>query len=103
MYRYEDFVRPDLAVLDQHLGLKLVTGPQIVPSELSRVTRTRIAGDWRNWLTPADVDFFRPRFASFMRHNCYPDDWTLAASPSIPAEHASNYVLRLVAEKRTLS
>jgi hypothetical protein len=100
VYRYEDFVRADTASLEQYLELALASGPLVVPADLSRVARTRTSGDWRNWLTPADVEFFRPRFASFMRHNDYADDWTLAERPSIPPEHASHYVLRIAAERR---
>ena len=102
MFRYEDFVCADLAPLERYVGLPLAAGPRVVPADLSRVVRTKTSGNWRNWLTPADVEFFGPRLAQFIRNNGYSEDWTLALSPSISPEHGSDYVLRIVAEHRAL-
>lgn len=77
-------------------------GPDVatVSAEFGRVVRTKKDGDRRNWLTPADVDFFRPWFTPYLAYDAYPDDWTLPAQPRIPPEHGSAYVLRLVKERR---
>jgi hypothetical protein len=102
-YRYEHLVIGDFTTLDPYLGLTLNPGAASVPSEYGRVTRTKGCGDWRNWLTASDVDFFRPFFSPYMTLNGYPDDWTLPDRPHIRPQHGSGYVLRLVEERRRLS
>lgn len=44
-------------------------GPAEDDPRVARVARTRAAGDWRNWFTPADMDFFRP----LLLPPCYPE------------------------------
>jgi len=99
-YRYEDLVRADYTPIEPYLGFTVNHETATVPADFARVVRTRQAGNWRHWLTPSDVDFFRPWFAPYLEHNGYADDWTLAPEPRIPSEHASGYVLRLVNERR---
>jgi hypothetical protein len=95
-------VRAAFAPLESYLGFALDPEAAWVPAEAARVTRTKSCGDWRNWMTPSDVEFFRPHFAAFLAHNDYVDDWTLSQEPRIPPEHGSDYVLRLVDERRSL-
>ena len=102
-YRYEDFVRSDFRTIESYLGFAVAPGTASVPVELERVARTKASGDWRNWLMPADVDFFRPFFTPYLTHNGYTGDWTLPDRPSILPEHGSAYVLRLVGERRRLT
>jgi hypothetical protein len=99
-YRYEDLVRADYTAIESHVGFAVGPDVATVSAEFGRVVRTKKHGDWRNWLTPADVDFFRPWFTPYLAYNAYPDDWTLPAQPRIPPEHGSAYVLRLVKERR---
>ncbi len=102
-YRYEDLIGADFKAIESYLGLSV--GPDVasVPAEYARVARTKSSGSWRHWLTPADVDFFRPYFTRYLAYNAYADDWTLADQPRILPEHGSNYVLRLVDERRRLT
>ncbi len=64
------------------------------------MTRTRGYGDWKNWFTAEDVAFFRPLLDDYVRLAGLPDDWELAATPTVPPEFASAYVRRIVDEKR---
>ena len=99
-YRYEDLVRADYTTIEPYLGLTLSREIATVPVEFTRVARTKQAGNWRHWLTAADVAFFEPWFSPYLAFNGYSDDWTLASEPRIPREHCSDYVLRLVIERR---
>jgi hypothetical protein len=99
-YPYEDLVRSEYSRLEAHLGFSVSSGTAAVPPEFMRIVRTKQAGNWRHWLTAADVDYFRPRYAPYIEANGYSDDWTLAREPVIPREHASDYVMRLVIERR---
>lgn len=97
--RYEDFVADRLAALEDYLGIPL-TGSAVPDAAYDHVPRTLAAGNWRHWFTGEDVRFFRPIFQRYMRHYRYPDDWTLAPTPTISPEHATQYVRRVVAKRR---
>lgn len=101
-YRYEDLVRADYAAIEPYLGLTLGRETATVPLEFARVVRTKQAGNWRHWLTAADVEFFKPWFAPYLAFNGYSEDWTLAPEPRIAPEHCSDYVMRLVIERRSI-
>lgn len=101
VYRYEDLVQSAFAPLESYLGLRLTHGAATVDRAVGRVTRTKGSGDWRNWFLEADVAFFRPHFATYMEHYGYGVDWSAAENPVVRPDHASEYVLRLVQEKRT--
>ena len=102
-YRYEDLVRADYAAIEPYLGFTVNRETATVPAEFARVVRTKQAGNWRHWLTAADVDFFRPWFSPYLDHNGYSDDWLLAPEPHIPRGYCSGYVMRLVNERRGTS
>lgn len=101
-YRYEDLIRADFTAIESYLGCSIRPDLAVVPIDYERVARSKRSGDWREWLTPDDVDFFRPYFAPYLSFNGYADDWTLSDQPRILAEHGSEYVLRLVDERRRL-
>lgn len=95
---YAGFVDGAVGDLEDYLGFPL-TGSGRVDSH-TRVTRTRGYGDWKNWFTAEDVAFFRPLLDDYVRLAGLPDDWELAATPTVPTEFASAYVRRIVEEKR---
>ena len=101
VYRYEDLIDGQFALLEKYLRLKLGAPAPANPA-LNLVARTRGYGGWRDWFTPEDVDFFRPVMQPFL-DRYYPDaDWELNAQPSITAEHASAFVERTVNRKRAV-
>lgn len=97
--RYEDFVAGRVTSLEQYLGLKLEQSPS-VPTQVQRVSRTNASGDWKNWLTEADIDALRPLLEPAMRQLGYEDEWNLNPRPEIPPQHGSLYVRRLLKERR---
>ena len=100
VYHYEDLVQSAFAPLESYLGLRLQTGPATVDFTVARVTRTKGSGDWRNWFLEPDVEYFRPHFEPYMQRYGYGADWKPAENPIIRPDHASEYVLKLVREKR---
>lgn len=96
--RYEDFVAGRLKPLRRHLGLPLrnAAAPE---QPARRVLRTGLAGDWRNWLTAADVAELRPALQPFLERLGYGDDWRLNEPERLDPAHGSDYVRRLLAER----
>jgi hypothetical protein len=100
IYKYEDLVAGFHAPLENYLDIAVPPGAAIVAEQYDHVFRTGSAGDWVNWFTAPDVEFFRPHLLPYMLEYGYADDWTLAAAPRIKSEHASKFVLRSVAHRR---
>lgn len=97
---YEDMVAGRTENLANYLGFPL-TGSGEVDTSLRRVERTKGSGGWRDWLLPEDVAYFRPLLDSFLRRFHYDaDDWMLKPEPSISPDHCSEYVLRVLNERR---
>lgn len=101
LFKYEDMVEGGFRELEEYLALALNGDARVAP-ELSRVTRTRSYGGWRDWFTEEDVDWLRPIMQPFLDRYYADADWELSRSPSIPSEHGSRYVLRIVNERRAL-
>jgi hypothetical protein len=99
IYRYEDLVANRFEELSSYLSLSLTSEPPEVEAEVSRVTRTKNCGDWRNWFVSDDVTYFRPLLLPLMHHFDYDDNWALASKPSISSEHGSEYVARVVNDR----
>jgi hypothetical protein len=97
--RYEDFVAGNVQEVEAYLGFQLPGAVRVDPL-VRRVERTRGAGDWRNWFTAADVDFFRPRLQEAFRVLGYEDVWDLPADGRVNPRHGSEYMARLIADQR---
>lgn len=97
--KYEEMVAGRLGALEAYLGLKL-REETAVPAEHRRVARTKTSGNWRDWLTPEDVESLRPLLGPYLERYYGEADWELSARPDIPAEFGSGYVLRIVNERR---
>lgn len=100
VFRYEDMVAGRFEALATYLSLSAEAMQPQVPPTLSRVVRSRRAGNWRDWFCPEDVLHYRPLLAAYMQRYGYFDDWSLASDPVIRPEECSEYVLRLVRERR---
>jgi hypothetical protein len=99
VYKYEAMVAGDFAQLARFLSLDAAAMKPDVPDMLSRVVRSRRAGNWRDWFCPEDVAHYRPLLSDYMMRYGYDDDWSLAEAPSIRPEECSEYVMRLVRER----
>ncbi|HNX68302.1 MAG TPA: hypothetical protein PLL75_00975 [Candidatus Omnitrophota bacterium] len=97
--KYEDFVDKKVRPLEDFLELKVDPDAQ-VSAAWRRVVRSKTYGGWKDWFTPADVEFFRPLFVPYMDKYQYPQDWDLNEVPVIKKEYSSEYVLRIVNERR---
>ncbi|MBI4816762.1 MAG: sulfotransferase domain-containing protein [Deltaproteobacteria bacterium] len=96
--KYEDMVSDNLGALERELGMTL-GGEAEVGEKYQKVVRTKAAGGWRSWFTDEDVTYFQPVFERYMSRYGYAG-WDLAGAPPIRPEHASEYVARIVAERR---
>jgi hypothetical protein len=96
--KYEEMVGGRLGALEAYLGLKLKESA--VAAEHRRVARTKASGNWRDWLTPEDVEYLRPVLEPYLERYYADAGWNLSARPDIPAEFGSGYVLRIVNERR---
>jgi len=96
--RYEDFVTNNWNELEVYLGFKLQEDIEI-GKEYGHVKRTKGFGDWHNWFTPEDIDFFKPLFRVYMKNYNYKSDWIVPYSQKIKPEHCSKYV-ELTASRR---
>jgi hypothetical protein len=98
-WRYEDFVANRNRSVERHLGFRL-DGDANAAGRFDHVARAKRSGDWRHWLTEADVAFLRPLLTPYIRRHGYPPSWSLSARQQIDTAHASGYVERVVTAKR---
>jgi len=98
---YEDFVDDRVDTLAQYLGLPLNAQQSATPAWLSHISRSKGHGAWRDWMTPEDVEFYRPLLKEAMDAMGYEDDWELNPEPSIDPATSSRYVADAIAKRRT--
>lgn len=96
--RYEDFIRDQLDDVSEYLGYEVRNARPTDYAGL--VVRSAGAGEWRDWFTPSDVEYFRPVMAEYMEMFGYADDWELPAEPRIDPESGSGYIERSVKKRR---
>ncbi len=93
--RYKDLVDGRLNSLEEYMGISL-TGEHKIRPGLKRVSRSNTYGNWRQWFTSKDVQFFRPVFQDFLENQNYPaNDWELEEVDTLPSEQGSAYMYRL--------
>lgn len=97
LFRYEHLVENKFEALEVLLGFPL-QGAGVLPAQLGRVARTKSQGDWKNWFTPTDVDFFRPQHDVYLQHYKYPLDWEIGQQANVSQQFGSAYVRRIVNE-----
>jgi len=64
------------------------------------VTRSKTYGNWKDWFTPSDVEFFRPQVKEYMERFGYHDNWELNSKPYIDPSVSSKYVIKLIEEAK---
>jgi hypothetical protein len=99
LFRYEDMVDGRFEALEAALRLPL-KGSATVPQNLQRVVRSKGYGAWRHWFTPEDVTVMRPILQPYL-DSYYPGaGWDLSPSPKLEAAFGSEYVRRVMNERR---
>ena len=98
-YKYEDFIAGQYSALEEYLGFNLCFNGD-VGAAYTRVARTKGSGDWRNWFTERDVEYFSPIYHEYLVKYEYDLAWTLPPEPKILPAHSTEYVMRLVREAR---
>lgn len=96
--KYEDFIQNKINPVENFLGFNLRKDFK-VDKKLNRVIRTKNSGNWRQWFTKEDVDYFKPIINSYLQRFDYDaTDWDLV-STQIPSEYASDYILKVIKYK----
>lgn len=99
VYKYEHFVAGQRSGLEQYLGFALNFNGNVDVVH-SRVARTKGSGDWRNWFTEQDVKYFSDPYDEYLAKYGYDMEWKLSPAPEILPEYSTEYVMRLVRERR---
>ena len=100
LVRYEDFVDGNLTNLSNYLGFAIDHQVE-VDNDLRRVVRTKSHGDFKRWFTEQDHVYFADRFGPMLDTFGYDREDDLEPQPVIEPRYSSEYVLGLVAEKRS--
>jgi hypothetical protein len=101
IFPYESLVAQNFGALENYLGFRINFNGEVDPS-VQRVARTKGVGDWKNWFTPTDVEYFSEIFREYLIENGYDLNWQTNPNPVIPVEYSTEYVKRLIAEKKSL-
>ena len=97
--KYEDLINNDLNELENYLGFE-ITKYNEVDEEFSRVVRSKGSGFWKDWYLNEDIVFFRPLLSETIEVFGYHSEWATNSHPAILKEHCSEYVKRIVNERR---
>lgn len=97
LFKYEDYVDGKLNLLNDFLGLK-TSVVQDVPEK--RVIRSKSYGNWKDWFTLDDIEFFKGKFHHYMNIFGYHDDWEINHDPNIDPKISSIYVRKLIDEAK---
>ena len=99
--KYEDYVAGRIEGLTAYTGLDL-DSDVTVSKHISYTRRAGVAGAWRHWFTPDDVDHYRPILSPYMNFFEYREEWGLETGGCIDPNHSSLYVERHAARLRRL-
>lgn len=92
---YEYMVDGNLGGLNNYLGFETVLDRE-VPHKFSRVVRSKGYGNWRNWFTEEDIEFYKDTIGPFISKYCsHVDDWNISNSPQLEPSKGSEYMQRL--------
>jgi len=90
--KYEDLIDGNVKELEDYLGFKISLEAEL-EKKWEHVARTKKYGDWKNWFTPEDVEYFKPLLKEAMQVQGYDfGNWTLNEKQIINQEHCDGYV-----------
>ncbi len=98
LFTYEDMVNKNFAALNNYLGFEVQDDKEVPDSTgKAKVVRKKVSGDWRNWFTAEDIEFFKPAYSPYMELMGYDgNDWAPGSNPVIEPEYASGYMQNLI-------
>lgn len=96
--RYEDFVSGNTGSVAEYLGIKDAFDNSVdVPTNLSRVTRTRSSGNWKDWFIDDDMGQINKAFAPYFSAFGYSVE-APNKRPTLDPEVGSSYIRRILGE-----
>jgi len=99
IFKYEDLVDNNFTGLNEYLGFSIDDEAEI-PEKFNRVRRSKTYGNWRDWFTHEDIEFYKPLFNEYMHLMNYDtDDWELNKSPELSPALGSNYMEKIYYNK----
>lgn len=98
--RYEDFVDGELAGLSDYLGLAIENPAATGGAWLGHIPRSMSHGEWRNWFTTRDVEFFGELFGDYMRRHGYDPSQGPNAEPKVDPATSSEHVEQKLESRR---
>ncbi|MEQ9618060.1 MAG: hypothetical protein RIG61_02675 [Deltaproteobacteria bacterium] len=95
IFKYEDLIDNKIEKLNEYLGFSIDDEADI-PKKFGRVKRSKAYGNWRDWFTPEDVEFYKPLYHEYMQLVNYDtNDWRLNDNPVLSPELGSKYMEKL--------
>jgi hypothetical protein len=97
--QYEQFVQGELGGLSEYLGFPVENVSASSSSMFGFITRSKGSGEFRQWFTADDLQYFNEMFHEFLVKFDYDLDVELPADPAIDPSTGSEYVRRGYAER----
>ena len=92
--KYEDFVDNKLEILEDFLEVKF----QKTGMEFSRTARSKRYGEWKNWFTDKDIEYFKSIANPILEKFKY-EDWSTNPNPFIDPEKSSVWAEKKINER----
>ena len=99
VFKYEDFVEEHFEILETFLNVRIGKNKKI-PKQFERVIRSRSSGFWQDWFTEEDLKYYGDLFDPFLKQYGYGTVITQRESKQINPAHGSQYVKKIVNERR---
>jgi len=102
LYKYEDFCSNNNQELKEFLQIE-ISSDKSIDKDYNRVIRTKSFENWKNWFTGSDKDYFLPLFKDYMVEFNYDwQNWDLNKNQTVLKEHASEYLLNLINQRKKM-
>lgn len=98
LLKYEDFISNDRSRLEEYLEFSLSDKSGLDSQD--RTKRSATYGNWKTLFKQEDLDYFKEHLGDLMDAQGY-DDWELSYAEKLPKKNYSEYIERLVAERRS--
>jgi hypothetical protein len=94
LLRYENFIRGNVEPLEKYLEFPL--GKKASKRKFRYTKRTASLNNWKQFLLPEDVEYLKSNYGDLIERSGY-TDWALDTPASLPSEHYSGYIKKLMA------